>query len=271
LIEVADKPRGSTERARSKFLTRYVLPSDNHSFVGRICDLSIVALRFNSYEEISQYPDCKYAIDVNYDLCRLVQRVESLNMAGELIWMDPIPQTFKGFPVSRYHWLTIAADVFLLRYISVVDCAIIVTNTIFQAGLDVRKCSIDNLRRKNVSKNIIDILKTMIDDQGALRTERNSRFHHGVERSFTNDDATFKIAAQFEHRANGMTGTDRFGRSIDVEQSFREGLVKLQQEFNNSARRLIRCLSRLYSNLQPEFEHRFGPLIRNASHGFNAR
>jgi hypothetical protein len=130
LIKVVEKLRGSAERARSKFLTRHVLPSDTHSFVGRIYDLSIVALRFNSYDEISQYPDCKYAVDVNCDLSRLVQRVESLNMAGELIWMDPMPHTFKGFPVSRYDWLTIAADVFLLRYISVVDCAIIVTNTI---------------------------------------------------------------------------------------------------------------------------------------------
>ena len=134
----------------------------------------------------------------------------------------------------------------------------------------MRKCSIENLRKKNVSKKIIDILTTMIDDQGALRTERNSRFHHGVERNFTDDDVTFKIVAQFEHCANGMTGTDRFGRNIDVEQWFREGLVRLQQEFNNSTRRLIKCLNRLYSILRLEFEHRFSPLIRNTSHGFNA-
>jgi hypothetical protein len=247
------------------------LPSDAHDFIGRIYDLSVVGLRFDSYDELSRYPDCKYTIDVNYDLSRLVQRVESLNMAGKLVWMDPIPRTFKDFPVSRYDWLTIGADVFLMRYISVVDCAIIVTNTVFQAELNIRKCTIENLRKKNVPEKITEILKTMIDNQGALRSERNSRFHHGVERNFTDDDVTFRVAAQFEHFANGITGTDRFDRNIDVEQSFREGLVSIQRDFNSSCRDLNKYLNRLYSVLHTEFEDRFGLLIRNATHGFNMR
>ncbi len=271
MIDTRDKPPGGTERSPSKFLKRYILPSDAHSFVGRIYDLSVVGLRFESDEEISRYADCKYALDVNCDLTVLVRRIESLNMVGNLLWMDPIPQTFKEFPVSCYEWLIIGADAFLMRYISVVDCAIILSNTILEAKLELKKCSIDNLRKKKASHKVVDILQIMTDDQGDLRTERNTRFHHGVERDFTDDDLTFRIAANFEHHATGMTGTDRFGREIDVEKSFREGLVGLQREFNNSIRRLSRHLNRLYDALRPEFEDRFGPLIRSATHGFNAR
>jgi hypothetical protein len=187
-------------------------------------------------------------------------------MAGDLLWMDPLPTKFKEFPVSRYGWLTVAADVFLMRYISVVDCAIIVTNTVFDARLELRKCSIENLRKKKVSESVLDILEVMIDGQGPLRGERNARFHHGAERAFTDDDTTFRIAAQFEHWGSGLKGTDQFGRKINVERSFKEGLVSLQRDFNNSTRQLIGHLNQLYDELWPEFEGRFGPLIRNSTH-----
>jgi hypothetical protein len=49
------------------------LPSDNHKFVGRIYDLSIVGMHFETYEELAKHADC----DVNYALSMLTRRVES--------------------------------------------------------------------------------------------------------------------------------------------------------------------------------------------------
>ncbi|NVD26813.1 hypothetical protein HUO14_02700 [Parasphingorhabdus flavimaris] len=67
-----------------------------------------------------------------------------------------------------------------------------------------------------------------------------------------------------------MTGTDRYGRTIDVDLSFREGLVVLQREFNQSVLRLKSQLDQLYDFLWDGFEDGFGPRIAAATHNKNA-
>ncbi|MEI5680091.1 MULTISPECIES: hypothetical protein [unclassified Mesorhizobium] len=241
----------------TRFLKQYVLPSDDHEFVGRIYDLSIVGMHFETYEELSKHADCKYAYDVNYALSMLTRRVESLNMIGGMLWPAGMPNSFKEFPVSRYEWLTVSADVFLARYISVVDCAIILVNEVFECGLTFEACAIQNLKKRSVPQEVLAHLGEMIDDQGLLRKERNSRFHHGFERGFSSDDETFRTASLFEHRFNGIVGQN--GRPLPIKRLFREGLVELQREFNGVMRKVVKQLDRLYHMLYPEFEGRFSP------------
>ena len=263
----AKKPRSAPRRQRSTFLVRNVLASDRHAFVGRIFELSIIQMHFDTYEELARHPDCKYAFDLNIELTSLVRRVESLNLAGDLLWPEPLPNDFHTFPISRYEWLTVAADVFLMRYVSVVDCAMLLVNAVFELGLKPKQCSIDTLRKMGASAEVLEILEDMLKDQGDLRQERNARFHHGAERGFTDDSETFRITALIEHRCGGVSGEDRFGRKLDMERVFKEGLVEVQREFNRVSRRLVRQLDRLYDHLWPAFEARFGPRIRNSTHG----
>lgn len=244
----------------TRFLQQYVLPPDNHAFVGRIYDLSIVGMHFETYEDLAKHADCRYAFHVNYALSMLTRRVESLNMVGGMLWPTNMPRNFKEFPVSRYEWLTVSADVFLARYISVVDCAIILVNEILECGLSIEACMLTNLRKKPVPRAILDHLGEMIDDQGLLRKERNSRFHHGSERGFSSDDRIFRIGSTLEHQANGMRGPN--GRPLPVGRFFREGLVELQREFNAVMRKVVKQLDRLYDMLEPEFESRFSPKFR---------
>lgn len=89
----------------TRFLNQYVLPSDNHAFVGRIYDLSIVGMHFETYEDLAKHADCKYAFHINNALSMLTRRVESLNMVGGMLWPTNIPKNFEKFPVSRYEWL----------------------------------------------------------------------------------------------------------------------------------------------------------------------
>lgn len=264
--EAVEKP----PRPRTKFYVRHIVASDTHHFIGRIYDLSIVGLSFDSYEELAKYDDCKYAIDVNQAVSSLAQRVESMNLVGEMLWPEQLPEDFKKFPLSRYQWLIVATDVFLVRYISIVDCALLLVNEVYEIGLKPEVCTLSNLKRKGIPQNIVDILNALLDDQGSLRRERNRRVHHGAERSFTGDDQTFRLGSLFERWANGMTGHDRFGRKVNIERSFKEGLVGLQKEFNQSTRKLEKQLDRLYDDLRREFEDRFGPRIRAATHGLNA-
>ncbi|ACI59236.1 hypothetical protein Rleg2_6069 (plasmid) [Rhizobium leguminosarum bv. trifolii WSM2304] len=256
--------------ARTKPLVRHILPSDNHGFIGRVYDLSIVSLNFDSYEEMAQYPDVKYALEVNYALKGLTRRVESLNLAGGLIWPERLPESFKDFAVSRYEWLTIAADVFLMRYTSVVDCALIFASGVYECGLEAKKCSFDQLKKKGVASTALYVLEQMLADQGNLRAERNARFHHGEERGFTEDSQTFEMAARFEQWGSGLTGKNQVGRTINVTRSFQEGLVELQREFNFSTKSLVKRLDEFYDILEVEFESRFGPRIQAATHGLNA-
>lgn len=244
----------------TRFLKRYVLPSDNHEFVGRIYDLSIIGMHFESYDDLAKHADCKYAYDVNIALSMLTRRVESLNMVGGMLWPKGMPKNFKDFPVSRYEWLTVSADVFLTRYISVVDCAIILVNVVLECGLSIEACTLRNLKRKSAPLLIIDHLEKMIDDQGNLRTERNGRVHHGAEREFSSDDQMFRIGALLEHRHNGVRAPN--GRPLPVGRLFREGLVELQREFNGVMRTVVKQLVCLYGMLYPEFEGRFSPKFR---------
>lgn len=244
----------------AKFLKQYVLPSDEHRFVGRIYDLSIVAMYFDSYEDLAKHADCKYAFDVNEALSTLTRRVESLNMVGAMLWPVGMPKEFKGFPVSRYEWLTVSADAFLMRYISVVDCAIILTNEVLECGLAVEACTLTNLKKKTVPQSFADHLGLMIDAQAHLRKERNRRVHHGAERGFSSDDQMFRIAALAEHRSGGARGAN--GAPLPVRRLFREGLVELQREFNRAVRVLEKQLDGLYDMLYQEFELRFSPRFR---------
>jgi hypothetical protein len=257
-------------RSRTRFFSRHVISSDKHGFVGRVYDLSMIGLHFDSYDELSRYSDCKYAYDTNYWLSNLVTRVESLNMAGNMLWLDPVPKTFGNLPLTRYEWLSVATDVFLMRYVSVIDCSLLLVNQVFRLGLAPTECTMPQLRRKGLPSSVNDHLRLMRNEQETLRLERNARIHHGDEREFTDDDHAFKTASLLCDRYNGVRGSDQHGRRINVDRSFKEGLVGLQRDFNKSTRLLQQQLIGLYDLLWKEFEDHFGPLIRAATQGLNA-
>ncbi len=266
--DVNDIPGGTgraLRRPSTRFLKRYIMRSDHHGFIGRIYDLSIVGLHFESYEDVVRYPDCKYALDTNYWVSSLAARVESLNLVGDMLWLDPYPD-FVKFPIGRYDWLTVTTDVFLMRFVSVIDCALLLVNEVFRLGLDAKQCTLGKLRKQGIPASVNDHLQMMLDEQETLRVERNARIHHGTERPFTEGDQTFRMASRF-----GVVGKNIHGRPINAERSFKEGLVVLQRDFNRSTRLLQKQLDPLYDLLWEEFEDHFGPLIAAARHGFNAR
>lgn len=194
------------KRRQTRFLKRCIVASDNHPLVGRLYDLGIVSLNFDSYDEVSKFPDIKYVIDTVGRVEALTTKVESLNLAGHLLWPDPMPEDFKKLPMTRYEWLTIAADIFIIRHVSVFDCALLLVNQVLQLGLQERECTHQKLIKKGLPSSLEGQLQAMLDEQSGIRTERNSRVHHGLERAFTDDDVTFKTASLFNDRLHGMKG-----------------------------------------------------------------
>jgi len=271
LSKAKEKKESSTTRPSTRFLKRYLISSDDHEFIGRIYDLSIVELNFETYEELIKYPDCKYVFHINYWLHQMVRRVESLNMAGDLLWLDSAYIENFNLPVTQYQWLTIAADIFLMRFISIADSALLLTNEVFETDIKPQKCTIQNLQKSGVPKSIIDGLKQLQDDHLDLRQERNIRFHRGIERELSSDDQTFRMASMFEKGGQPVKGQDQHNRRISTKRYLKEGLVRLQRDFNVSNRKLSKGLDHLYDLPFDEFEKRFSPKFNDPQTGFGAK
>ena len=242
---------------------RYIIGSDTHPFQGRVFNLGMpLHLGFESWEQAQEYPDAGYVLEVVERTDHLRRRVESLNVVGEMLWTRRLPRKFKRFPLSRYEWLNTIADVFLMRLISVSDCAALLVNEVCRSGVKPRACALATLKKAGVPPPILDALGVISASHQKLRDERNHRFHHGWERGFSDDDRAFSTVALFEHRFNGMTGHDSRGRPVDVERYFRDGREELRAEFSPALKALQRDLDRLYDLLEERFERTFSPLFR---------
>lgn len=253
-----------------RFLKRHIVCSSDHELVRRLQELSIVQYNFSSFDEMEQFPDCKYVFDVDGALYSLDRRIESLNIVGDMLWLKPEVMREWQAPISRFAWLNIAADTFLMRYVSLLDCMLLVTNEVFETLLAPQNCSLKNLKKAGIPNSLLTALQSMGSTQDELRVERNIRFHRGEERQLSSDDSTFKMAAIFEHRGQQISGTDENGHVISVNRYFKEGLVALQREFNSATKKTDSDLSKVYEYLSEEFEARFRPKFRDPSLSFNA-
>jgi len=250
------------------FEDRYIVESDTHEFIGYVYDRGgMVGLSFDSYEEIEQFPDCLYAFEVDGWLSLLTRRVESLNHVGNMLWPECSQEVFDDFPVSKYEWCNVIADVFLMRFVSVSDCCLLLSNVVLECGLEPKKTNLDNLRKLTNNQAVVSSLGRIQDIQRDHRNERNQRFHRGIERDFTDDDTTFKMVSIFEFRGSGLSGTDRHGREIDLDKFFQGAIDMLRSEFNKSCRLLSEELCTFYDELEGEFEQRFSR--KYASHDRN--
>ncbi len=249
---------------------RHMIDSDGHNFVGRLGSLGIVVYSFDSYEELARYPDCKYAYDVNDWMATLVRRIESLNMIGDMLWLDQKIIDKFDFPVSRHDWLNVVTDVFLMRVSSIIDCSLILASEVYELGLSPKDCVWPKVKKANLPADVLESLSKISRIRDDFRDERNERFHWGYEREFSSDDVTFKTVAMFEKWGQKMGGTDKYDREIDVRQYFVEGLEQLQIDFNQSTRSLMKALDNFYDVLAVEFEARFSPRFNDPKTGFGA-
>lgn len=258
------------KRKSTRFLKRYLIESDNHKFIGRVYDLSIISFHFETYEELINYDDARYVFHVNHWLSTMTRRIESMNRVADMLWLERQFFDERPLAISRYDWANIAADAFLMRFISISDGAIILTNEVFEVGLEAKDCTIKNLKKASLPKDVLDAITQIVRNHQKLRSERNSRFHHGVERELSSDDHTFLIAALFEKNGNGIRGEDRHGRRISLKRYLKEALVELQRDFNASNRKLASDLDRLYGLLEAEFESRFRKKFYHPTRGYGS-
>lgn len=237
-------------------LKRYVISSDRSEFVGRIYDLSVVGLHFASYDEMSVYPDAKYALEVNERTSLLARRVESLNHVGDLLWPEK-PTLIGSLPVSAYDYCNLIQDTFLMRIISVLDCCCILLAEVLELNMNPRQVNVASIRKLSPENSSLKELENLSELQSSLRAERNVRFHRAEEEWFTDDDETFKMVALWSHRGRPMSGKDRHGRKIDLDRFYRLATFHLQKKFNANSKILAKALEEFYVSLKDDFEERF--------------
>lgn len=243
---------------------KYIVSSDEHEFIGYAKHQGgMVGLGFESIKEIEKFPDCLYAFNVDGWLGLLTRRVESLNHIGDMLWLDNSAKTSNMFPVSRYEWCNVIADVFLMRFVSISDSCLLLANEVVECGFEPKKTNLKNLKKVMGNQAAYEALENIHQLQEGHRLERNHRFHRAIERSFTDDDQTFKTAAIFEFRGNGIKGTDRLGREIDLGRFFEDAMTALRNDFNCNCRALIEGLDHLYDELDREYSQRFSQKFRS--------
>jgi hypothetical protein len=235
---------------------RFIISSDHHRFVTRMNDLSSVSMHFDSYEKAAKYPDAKYILDVNERASLLAQRVESLNHVGDLLW-PKVRVRIEALPMSAYEYCNLIQDAFLMRTISILDCCCLLAVEVLELSIKPRKANIEKISNLSVNHPCCEKLQALFDLQTDLRFERNVRFHRGEEQAFTDDDATFKLAALFKHRGQDMTGTDQHGRKIDLTRSYAETIYQLRRKFVVNVKGVSKSLDRFYDTISDEFENRF--------------
>lgn len=243
---------------------RYTISSDNSELVGRIYDLGIVTLSFESYDEASKYADVKYVLDINEKIGNLVDRVESLNHVGSLLWPDQ-PVEIRSLPLSAYDYCNIIQDTFLMRIVSVFDCCCLLTTKVLELNLDPKRANIANIKKLSGNHRCCSKLKKIWDIQRDLRIERNFRFHRGVTAPLTIDDTIFRSAAVIERWGRGVKGTDFYSRKISVQRFYEEAILNLRKKFKKNVKELSAALDAFYGSLYPEFEKRFRHKFRNPS------
>lgn len=237
---------------------------DGHEFIGRVYDLSIVSMYFESYDEASKYADCKYTIDVNESLTSLVQRVRSINLSADMLWLEPAVDQFSNLPIAEYDWLMVAQDVFLMRYVSVLDCALILANDVYELNQAPKKCIKSRLIKLGLPQTAVDLLEKIENGQEDLRNERNARFHHGSEKQMSSDDTTFRMASLFAKRGSGLQGHDSNGEKIELSRYYNETAVVMRKDFNAAIEILQEDLDNLLNHFNDEFEIRFKPKFRDS-------
>lgn len=241
---------------------RYIVPSDDSEFVGRIFDSSVVALNFETYEELSDWPDAKYALDVNDRTTLLTRRVESLNNVGDLLWPEKV-LPLNLLPVSAYEYCNLIQDTFLMRIISVLDCCCLLTVEVLELDISPRRTNVANIRKLAPSSLCCDNLESLSNLQNNLRAERNFRFHRAEEEELTDDDQTFKMVSLYSHRGSSLRGKDRHGKEIDLDRYYHAAIDRLRSKFNLNAKTLVKALSKFYPTLSNEFEARFRTKCRH--------
>jgi len=136
-------------------------------------------IRNDGIEEIeaSEY----YHVSVFQKAAALISAVERLEHSLIFIQKLPYPRRYEKKGVHQFSWLEYHYSYFVITYDSLLDIALILTNTIFQLGNNERECKLSVVRdnewvKRTPVKATIDTLEKLTSSYGKTR---NLFLHRG--------------------------------------------------------------------------------------------
>jgi hypothetical protein len=237
------------------------LALDESRFVGHIYDLAMpVHLGEHDYDDLLKLaPDRAYVVDVHYRLYTLVSRFDSLNVIYKMLTVQNLPLQSQKGAISRATWVRIILDVLLARITSVRDCTYLLIAEVFEIRMNPRNITLRTLRDNDAISD--DSIFGLIDDIAnigkSLRDERDLHLHRGEERPLGDDPITYRTASTFEAWGLGLTGTDRFGNPINLEDTHKKIIEQIEKEFISTSQELESKLYELFDALYPIFLQKF--------------
>ena len=233
--------------------------------VGRVFDLAQpLQLGFQSWEQVREYKDAEYVLSVFFPMDFLYSRFESFQAILTLLEQDFTSEQVQALKTSRHQWLNLIRDSFLMRYSSIFDCTLILSNSVCELNLSYEKCTLYHLRRSGLPDDLIAQLEAFHGQIKRIVSERNERFHRGWEKTVSQQEQIFKIASSFEVSGNSLVGSDEHGHPINLESMFSEAITEFSAEAFTALRELQEVAVTTLDILEPYFESKFLDYFRDS-------
>jgi len=140
-------------------------------------------------------------------------------------------------------------------------------NEIEEIGESPRKCILNRLQKKGLSQSSADQITFLNDLLNNLKSERNERFHHGLDNEFTDDDRVLKLKSSML-----KFGSDLDTSNVPADQQpdvlFGKAQSELSKKYSDVAITIANRICSAFDKLEPVFEMRFSAKFKNRTHKF---
>lgn len=112
----------------------------------------------------------------------LIGAIQCLEQSLVFIQKLPYPKTFDKVGISQFSWIRYHYSYFVITYKSLIDIALIFTNTLLEIGIEENKCNFDRITNNKKVKNT-DIENTLIELKKKANNYgliRNQLVHRGL-------------------------------------------------------------------------------------------
>lgn len=132
--------------------------------------------------------DVYYHYHVFMKLGNLLQTVDLLETSLKFVKHFPHPRTYEKQKITQYNWLVYHYCFFTITYVSILDIALILTNSVFRLGMSEKDCKPDIIMKNDwiANSKTKTALKALQDLVSRHREPRNLSVHRGRSPNIAN-------------------------------------------------------------------------------------
>ncbi|WP_226553105.1 Cthe_2314 family HEPN domain-containing protein [Celeribacter naphthalenivorans] len=224
-----------------------------HPFVIRVSELAIVGMNFSSEQDFDRYPDAKYILWTHYRTQSLIRRLRGIQ---RLLRISETTQSIQALNFNLQGLIDALDDSAVMRAISIGDICLLLTNEVFELGLGEKNCSFFEISKKLSQKNLLAPLGKLTAPEHQRKTERNIRFHGGIERSFDEHDQGFEIASLWREQGHEIRVMRSENEEVSLQELFNSRLNALNQKVRQDCEWIFPLTEEVLSLIEQTFDER---------------